>query len=52
MWVNYLWVTIVQITSQYFIFPIVQNHIEENKTFNSSKFEHIFYTTKIFLLKI
>jgi sugar phosphate permease len=27
-----------------FIKKIVQNHIEENKTYNFSKIEHIFYT--------
>jgi hypothetical protein len=31
---------------------IVQNHIEEKKTYNFSKIEHIFYTIKIFLKKI
>jgi hypothetical protein len=35
-----------------FIKKIVQNHIEENKTYNSSKIEHIFYILEISLLKI
>ncbi len=35
-----------------FFVKIVQNHMEENKTYNSSKIEHIFYTLNISLLKI
>jgi len=35
-----------------FLTNFVHNRIEENKTFNSSKIEHIFYTMKISLLKI
>jgi hypothetical protein len=31
---------------------ILHNHIEEKKTYYFSKIEHIFYTTKISLLKI
>jgi hypothetical protein len=31
---------------------IIHNHIEEKKTYNFSEIEHIFYTTKISLLKI
>jgi hypothetical protein len=30
----------------------VQNHIEEKKTYNFSKIEHIFYKIEISLLKI
>ncbi len=33
-------------------FKIVQNHIEEKKTYNFSKVEHIFYTIKKYLLDI
>ncbi len=35
-----------------FFLKIVQNHIEEKKSYNSSKIERIFYTIKISLLKI
>jgi hypothetical protein len=31
---------------------IVQNHIEEKKSYNFSKIEHIFYIIKVSLLKI
>jgi hypothetical protein len=35
-----------------FYYLIIENHIEEKKSFNSSKIEKIFYTIKISLLKI
>jgi len=38
------------ITTIYFF--NVQNHIEEKKTYNFLKIEHIFYTIEISLLKI
>jgi hypothetical protein len=35
-----------------FFLKIIQNHVEENKTYNSSKIENIFYTIKMSLLKM
>jgi len=35
-----------------FLTNIVHNHIEQNKAFNSSNIEQIFYTIKISSLKI
>jgi hypothetical protein len=37
--------------ANYFL-KILQNHIEENKTYNSSKIEDTFYIIEISLLKI